>query len=330
MPNRSPFIFIAPLLLLPWAASPGTTSLAAEPYPSAPIKLVLPLASGGATDNLARIAGNAASARLGQPIVIENRPGGGGSIASNVVAKSSADGYTLLLANFATHAVAPSMFASLPYDPIQDFAPISLLASSPHVLLVNPDLDVHSVADLIALAKAKPGKLNYASSGIGSPLHLAGEYFNAKAGTEIVHVPYKSSVPALVDVMSGRVDMMFDNLSTGLPYVIGNKLRGLAVTSGQRSALAPDIPTVSESGLRDFETYGWWGILAPAKTPPEVVARLSAAFMAAMQTPEVKSMLIEQGYDPVGSDPAAFAVHIQREIAKWRPVIKATNITAGN
>jgi tripartite-type tricarboxylate transporter receptor subunit TctC len=314
--------------LLTFATFGAMSGARAESYPSAPIKLVLPLAAGGATDNLARIAGNAASAALGQPIIIENRPGGAGSIASNTVAKAKADGYTLLLANFATHAVAPTMLPSLPYDPIGDFTPIALLASSPHVLMVSNDTDIKSVAALIAAAKSSAGKLNFASSGVGSPLHLAGEYFNTKAGTDIVHVPYKSSVPALVDLMSGRVQMMFDNLSTGLPFVAGGKVRGLAVTSAKRSPLAPDLPTVAESGLPEFETYGWWGILAPANVPPEVVTKLSAAFMSAMKDSDVTKILIEQGYEPVGGDPAQFAKHIQSEIAKWRPVIQATNIAA--
>ncbi len=310
------------------AVAEPTSHARAESYPSAPIKLVLPLAAGGATDNLARIVGNAVSATLAQPIIIENRPGGGGSIASNAVAKAKADGYTLLLANFATHAVAPTMLPSLPYDPINDFTPIALLASSPHVLMVSNDTDVKTVADLVAAAKSSTSKLNFASSGVGSPLHLAGEYFNAKAGTNVVHVPYKSSVPALVDLMSGRVQMMFDNLSTGLPYVTSGKVRGLAVTSAKRSPLAPDLPTVIESGLPEFETYGWWGILAPANVPSEVVSKLSAAFMTAMNSPDVTKILIEQGYDPIGGDPAAFAKHIKSEITKWRPVIQATNIAA--
>lgn len=314
--------------LLTIAVSGAMSPACADPYPSAPIRLVLPLAAGGATDNLARIAGTAASAILGQPIIIENRPGGGGSIASNTVAKANADGYTLLLANFATHAVAPTMLPSLPYDPIGDFTSIALLASSPHVLMVSNDTNIKSVSDLIASAKSNSGKLNFASSGVGSPLHLAGEYFNAKAGTEIVHVPYKSSVPALVDLMSGRVQMMFDNLSTGLPYVADGRVRGLAVTSAKRSPLAPDLPTVTESGLPEFETYGWWGILAPANVPPEVVSKLSAAFMSAMKASDVRKVLIAQGYEPIGGDPASFAKHIKSEIAKWRPVIQATNIAA--
>ena len=325
MPVRLFLRCVASVLLLA-----STQAYASDPYPTTTIKLVLPLAPGGATDNLARVVGNVVSAALGQPIIIENRPGGAGSIASNLVAKANADGYTLLLANFATHAVAPTMFATLPYDPIGDFVPICLLASSPHILMVSNDLKVNSVAELIALAKARPGQLNYASSGIGSPLHLAGEYFNTKAGTTMVHVPYKSSPPALIDLMSGRVDVMFDNISTALPYVKSGKVRGLAVTSTERSPLAPDLPTVSESGLHGFETYGWWGVLAPARTPPEITAKLAAAFMTAMQAPEVKSILIEQGFVPIGGSPAMFSTHIQSEIEKWRPIIKAANIAVAD
>lgn len=298
----------------------------AEGYPQAPIKLVIPLASGGATEILARIAGTEASTTLGQPIIIENRPGASGTIASAMVAKAAPDGYTLLFANFATHAVAPTMFPSLRYEPIKDFAPVSYLASSPHLLLISSDLKVKSVSDLIALAKSMPGKLNYASSGVGSPLHLAGEYFNATAGVEIVHVPYKSSGPALIDLMSGRVQMMFDNLSTALPYVQSGKLRALAVTSNLRSPLAPDVPTVHESGLPGFETYGWWGVLAPAQTPPAALEKLTSAYMGAIKTPAVIAQLTKQGYIPVGSSPAAFAAHIKSEIAKWGPIIKSTGL----
>jgi tripartite-type tricarboxylate transporter receptor subunit TctC len=304
----------------------GCVESRAESFPTGPIKLVLPLAAGGATDNLARIVGTVASAKLGQPIIIENRPGAAGSIASSAVATAQADGYTLLLANFATHTVAPSAQIALSYDPVKDFAPVALLASSPHVLLVSNSVKAKSVAELVAMARSEPGKLNYASSGTGSPLHLAGEYFNATAGVQIVHVPYKSSAPALVDLMSGRVEMMFDNLSTALPYVADGKLRGLAVTSRARSPLAPDLPTVIESGLPGFETYGWWGVLAPAKAPQAVVDRLTAAFVAALNAPEVRSQLIAQGYDPIGGDAPALATHIEQEIARWRPVVRAANI----
>jgi tripartite-type tricarboxylate transporter receptor subunit TctC len=315
---------LAPLAAAFLIAQPASSL--AENYPQAPIKLIIPLAPGGATENLARIAGTEASATLGQPIIIENRPGAGGTIASAMVTKATPDGYTLLFANFATHAVAPTMFTSLRYDPIKDFAPVSYLASSPHLLLVSSDLQAQSVAELIALAKSTPGKLNYASSGVGSPLHLAGEYFNATAGTDIVHVPYKSSGPALIDLMSGRVQMMFDNISTALPYVQSGKLRALAVTSNQRSPLAPEVPTVAESGLAGFETYGWWGVLAPAQTPPAVIARLSSAYGGAIKNPGVVAQLNAQGYIPIGSGPAAFRAHIESEIAKWAPVIKSTGL----
>jgi len=329
---RSPAMTTRPFAiarLVPLVAAFLTIQIAAgfaDGYPQAPIKLVIPLASGGATEMLARIAGTEASATLGQPIVIENRPGASGTIASAMVAKAAPDGYTLLFANFATHAVAPTMFPSLRYDPIKDFTPISYLASSPHLLLVSSDLKAKSVTDLIALAKSMPGKLNYASSGVGSPLHLAGEYFNATAGVEIVHVPYKSSGPALIDLMSGRVQMMFDNLSTALPYVQSGKLRALAVTSNMRSLLAPDVPTVRESGLPGFETYGWWGVLAPAQTPPAALEKLTSAYRGAIKTPSVVAQLTKQGYIPVGSDPAAFATHIKSEIAKWGPIIKSTGL----
>jgi tripartite-type tricarboxylate transporter receptor subunit TctC len=302
----------------------------AESYPDRPITLVIPLAPGGATDSVARIVTTVASAKLGQPIVIENKPGGAGSIASNFVAKATADGYTLLLANFATHTVAPTMFATLPYDPIKDFVPVTLLASSPHVLMVSNALKVTTVKELIALAKQNPGKLNFASSGVGSPLHLAGEYFNAEAGVRIVHVPYKASPPALIDLMSGRVDMMFDNLITGLPYVNSGKVTALGVTSSKRSPLAPNLPTLEEAGLPGFETYGWWGILAPAQTPNTVITKLSAAFMEAMQSPEVTSALIAQGYEPIGAEGPAFAAYIQKEIQRWRPIIKSAGISEVN
>jgi tripartite-type tricarboxylate transporter receptor subunit TctC len=316
-------------MIVPCAAAfliAHATAAAAQAFPRAPIKLVIPLASGGATENLARIVGNEASAKLGQPIIIENRPGASGTIASAAVATATPDGYTLLFANFATHAVAPTMFPSLRYDPIKHFAPISLLASSPHLLLVSNAVKATSVTELIALARKSPRTLNYASSGVGSPLHLAGEYFNAQAGVEIVHVAYKSSGPALIDLMSGRVEMMFDNLTTALPYVQGGKMRALAVTSMQRSALAKDVPTVDEAGLKGFATYGWWGVLAPVQTPPAVVKQITAAFMAAMKVPSVVTQLTDQGYIPIGSDGAAFAAHINDEIAKWRPIIKSSGL----
>ena len=299
----------------------------ADTYPTGPIKLVLPLGAGGATDNLARISLAPVEAKFGQPLVIENRPGAGGSLASALVAQSAPDGQTLLFANFATHAVTPTLFTDLPYDPVKDFRPVTLIASQPHLVLVNNDLPVKTLAELIEYAKSNPGKLNFASAGVGSPLHLAAEYFKIKTGTDLVHVPYKSSAPALLDLIAGRVQVFFDNVSTGLPYVQSGKVRALAITSDRRSPLAPDIPTVAEAGLPDFETYGWWGIAAPAKTPPEIVEKLAAAYIEGLKSPEVAEKLGAQGYTIIASTPDEFAAYIDKEIAKWAPVIKAANIT---
>lgn len=307
-----------------------SSAKSADTYPSGPIKLVLPLGAGGATDNLARISSAPVEAKLGQPIVIENRPGAGGSLASALVAQSPPDGQTLLFANFATHAVTPTLFTNLTYDPVKDFKPVTLIASQPHLVLVNNDLPVKTLAELIDYAKQNPGKLNFASAGVGSPLHLAAEYFKLKTGTDLVHVPYKSSAPALLDLIAGRVQVFFDNVSTGLPYVQSGKVRALAITSAKRSPLAPDVPTAAEAGLPDFETYGWWGVAAPAKTPPEVVEKLSATYIAGLKTPEVADKLASQGYTVIASSPSEFEDYIKKEITKWEPVIKAAKLTPTN
>ncbi len=251
-------------------------------------------------------------------------------LASALVAQSPPDGQTLLFANFATHAVTPTLFTNLTYDPIKDFKPVTLIASQPHLVLVNNDLPVKTLAELIEYAKKNPGKLNFASAGVGSPLHLAGEYFKIKTGTDLVHVPYKSSAPALLDLIAGRVQVFFDNVSTGLPYVQSGKVRALAITSAKRSPLAPDIPTAAEAGLPGFETYGWWGIAAPAKTPPEVIEKLSATYIAGLKTPEVADKLASQGYTIIASSPAEFEDYIKKEITKWEPVIRAAKLTPTN
>ncbi len=311
-------------------AATAAFAQSADTYPSAPIKLVLPLGAGGATDNLARISSGPVETKFGQPIVIENRPGAGGSLASAVVAQSEPNGQTLLFANFATHAVTPTLFTNLSYDPVKDFKPVTLIASQPHFVLVNPDLGINTLAELIDYAKKNPGKLNFASAGVGSPLHLAAEYFKIKAGVDLVHVPYKSSAPALLDLIAGRVQVFFDNVSTALPHVQAGKLKALAITSAKRSPLAPEIPTVAEAGLQDFETYGWWGVAAPAKTPPAVIAKLNAAYVEALKSPEVSTKLASQGYDVIASTPEEFEAYIGKEIAKWAPVIKAANLSPTN
>lgn len=316
---RLPALVFGLLALLPLPAGAQNAS----GFPSLPIKLVLPLAAGGATDTLARISSGAAEASLGQSVIIENRPGAGGSLAATSVVKASADGYTLLFANFATHTVAPRLLKSVTYDALKDFAPVTLVASQPHVLLVNRELGLNSVAELIAYAKQHPGKLNYGSSGVGSPLHLAGEYFKAKAGIELVHVAYKASGPALMDMIAGRIEVMFDNLSTGLPYAQSGQLKAIAVTSSVRSPLAPDVPTMIEAGLPDFETYGWWGVAAPASTPAAIVSKISDAYRRGLADPAVARKLSEQGFTVIGSDPETFQSFVERDIARWSPVIKA-------
>jgi tripartite-type tricarboxylate transporter receptor subunit TctC len=307
-------------MTVPAYASPG--------FPSKPIRLVLPLAPGGATDVLARTVGREVTQQVGQSIVIDNRPGAGGIVASELVAKSSGDGYTLLFANFATHAVTPTLFPKLGFDPVKSFIAISLLASQPHVLLISPGLPVKSVADLVRMSKTPGSKVNYASSGVGSPLHLAGELFRERSGANIAHVPYKSSGPALVDLTAGSIEMMFDNISTGLPFAVSGKVRALAVTSQKRSPLAPDLPTVSELGIRNFETYGWWGVLAPSATPPAIVKRLEELYSAASKADAVIAALGGQGFTMVGSSGAEFSRHIDDEIRKWRPVIQGAGLNA--
>lgn len=300
-----------------------TAALGQSSFPSAPLKLVVPLAPGGATDTLARVTSSAAEAILGQSVVIENRPGAGGSLAATAVIKAPGDGYTLLFANFATHTVAPRLLKAVTYDPLRDFAPVTLLASQPHVLLVNKDLGINSLADLVARAKSNPGKLNYGSSGVGSPLHLAGEYLKERAALDLVHVSYRASGPALMDMIAGRIEIMFDNLSTGLPYVQSGQLKAIAVTSAARSPLAPDLPTMIEAGLPDFETYGWWGIAAPASTPPEIVAKISDAYRRGLMDQYVDRKLSEQGFTVLGSDPLSFQAFVEKDIARWRSAIQA-------
>lgn len=242
-------------------------------------------------------------------------------MAAGSVMRASADGYTLLFANFATHTVAPRLLKAVTYDPLKDFAPVTLLASQPHVLLVNKALGVNTLAELIAYAKKEPGKLNFGSSGVGSPLHLAGEYFKEKAGLDLVHVPYKASGPALMDMIAGRIEIMFDNLSTGLPYAQSGQLKAIAITSAARSQLAPDVPTMIEQGLADFETYGWWGIAAPATTSPETVKKISDAYRGGLSDPDVVRKLSDQGFTVIGSDPAAFQAFIEKDISRWASVI---------
>jgi tripartite-type tricarboxylate transporter receptor subunit TctC len=305
----------------------GARDVIAQGYPAHPVKFVVPYPAGGAADILARVVGQKLSERLGQPVVIDNRPGAGTAIGSELVAKAPADGYTILMGTVSSHAINPALNTHVGYDPIKDFAPISPVASLPFILDVHPAVPANSVAELIALAKAHPGKLNFASAGNGTSNHLAGELFKSMAGIDIVHVPYRGSAPALSDVIAGQVTMMFDLTITSLPQIQAKQVKALAITTPKRSALAPDLPTVAESGLPGYAVDAWFGVFAPAGTPMPIVDRLNADTVAAMSLPDVRERLAGQGAEPLTSTPAAFADFVRSEAAKWQKVIRESGAT---
>lgn len=306
------------------ATAPAALSQGAASYPSKPVRLVVPFPPGGTTDILARAVAQKLSEAWGQQAIVDNRPGAGGNIGSDLVAKAAPDGYTLLMGTVGTHAINPSLYTKMPYDHVKDFAPVILVAGVPNVLVVNPSVPVNSVKDLIAYAKANPDKLNFASSGNGTSIHLSGELFRTMTGVQITHVPYKGSSPALTDLMGGQVQLMFDNLPSSLQFIKAGKLKALAVTSTARSAALPDVPTLAESGLPGFEASSWFGVLAPAGTPPDIVARINGAIGAWLATPEAKDKLMSQGAIAAGGTPDEFAKHIAAETAKWAKVVKAS------
>lgn len=295
----------------------------ANDYPNKPVKLVVPYPPGGPTDIVARVVAQKLQEQMGQSFFIENRPGAGANIGAEAVARSPADGYTLVVATTA-HAINPSLFAKLSYSITKDFAPISQLTSGPLVIVTNPATPANNVKELIALAKSKQSGLNYASSGNGQSTHLSAELFNAMGGVKMAHVPYKGSAPALTDVMGGQADLMFDTMLSSMPHVKAGKLKALAVTSSQRSPSAPGIPTVAESGLPGYEAIAWNGLLAPAGTPKEVVDRLSAELKKVLDNPEVAQRFEAQGFAAAWSTPTAYAGFLQAEVDKWGKVVKAS------
>ena len=294
-------------------------------YPDHPIKVVNGFAAGGGSDILLRTIIPAISENLGQQIIVEYRTGAGGNLAMEAVAKAAPDGYTLLMGTPGL-ATNPSLYANLPFDPHKAFAPISLVGTVPNVLVVNPELPAKSVSELVALAKRTPGKLNYASPGVGTSLHLAGELFKLDTGTDIVHVAYKGGSQAQTDVMGGQVQMMFNVLPSALPLVQGGKLRPLAVTGPHRAESLPDVPTMIEAGVPGYTALTWNGLLAPAGTPPEVIARLNDAIVKAMRSPQMKERLAKIGQDVAWSTPAEFGSFLRDETAKWSKVIRASGI----
>ena len=316
--------FLAALAVLAMAGT--APAQAQESFPDKPIRLVVPFAAGGSTDLVARVVAQAMGDRLGQQMVVENRGGAGGNLGATAVAEADPDGYTILMGTIATHALSASLYAEPPFDPEKDFAPIVLLVTVPNVLTVNKDYPVKTVKELIARLKEHPGEEVYSSSGNGTPLHLSGQLFMSMTGTEMVHVPYKGSGPALVDAISGAVPINFDNLPSSTGFIKSGALRALAVTTKTRAAIFPDVPTMEEAGVPGYETNTWNALFAPAGTPPEAVAKLNAAANAALVDPEVKKRLADVGAETVGGTPAQLAAHVTAEIARWRPVIKAANV----
>jgi tripartite-type tricarboxylate transporter receptor subunit TctC len=296
-----------------------------QTWPSRPVRIIVPFPSGGSADTLARLIGQKLTEPLGQPMVVENKPGAGGNIGTDAVAHSAPDGYTILLTP-SSFASQPSLYTNLTWDPIKDFTPVALIASQPHILVVNPALPAHSVQELIALAKSKPGQLSYASGGVGATNHLTGELFKRLTGTDIVHVPYRGNPLAVVDVINGQVAMMFDFMITGLPHVKEGRLRALAVTGAHRSPQVPDLPTLIESGFPEGEASAWFAILAPTGTPPTIVRRLNTELNLALKQKDVLARLDTLGAEPMGGSPEAAATLLRSEITKWAGVIKAANI----
>ncbi|WP_341989113.1 tripartite tricarboxylate transporter substrate binding protein [Azorhizobium sp. AG788] len=295
-----------------------------ETYPNRPIRLVVPFAAGGSTDIVARIIAAKMGDILKQPVVVDNRGGAGGNLGAAAVARAAPDGYTVLMGTVATHAINPALYTKMPYDPVKDFAPVSLLVNVPNVVIVHPSLNVKTTAELIALLKANPDKYDYASSGVGTPLHLSGALFESMAGVKMVHVPYKGAGPAMLDLVGGQVKIMFDNLPSAIGHIRKGSVVGLAITTKERSPAAPDLPTVSESGLPGYETYSWNAIFAPAGTPMAIIDILAKAGAQAVADPEVQAKLADLSAVTVGSTPDQLAAHVKSELAKWGPVVKAS------
>ena len=301
--------------------------VAAQPWPTKPIKWVVPFAPGGTTDILARTIGEKLSVTLGQPIIVENKPGAGGGVGAEQVAKSPPDGYTIMGGTISTHAINASLYKNLPYDPVRDFAPITLIVRVPNMLVVNPDVPAKDVRELIALLKANPGKYSFASSGNGTSQHLSGELFKVMTGVEMQHVPYRGSPPALADVVGGQVTMTFDNITTAWPLVKGGKLRALAVTTAKRSPIAPDVPTLAESGLAGYEIGSWQGVFAPAGVTAEIVKRFNAEIVRIVNAPDVRQKLVDMGAEPASNTPEEFAAMVKTEVAKWADVVRKSGAT---
>ena len=314
--------------LLAIALACGGATWAQGNYPSRPVRLIVPFPPGGATDLVARAVGERLQAALGQPIIVDNRAGASGNLGMGEAVRAAPDGYTLVLGAPQTLTINPQLFANLQFNPQKDLAPIVVIASVPNVLMVNNTVPVKSARELVALAKQKPGKLNYGSSSIGGTPHLSSELFKSMTGTSILHVPYRGSAPALQDLIGGHIDMMFDNLPAALPQIRAGTVRALAVTTLKRSAAAPELPTLDESAIKGFESEGWFALLAPAGTPQPILERINAEVNKALATPEFRERLQQAGADPVGGSIEQFRQRITQETQRWSRVIKFANIKA--
>jgi len=321
--SRRPFLLAA--LALAAAAPFGAY---AQAYPAKPITVIVPFAAGGTTDILARVIGQALNKELGQSVIVDNRAGAGGNIGAQLAAKAAPDGYTLFMGTVGTHAINQSLYRKMPFDPVKDFAPLTRVAMVPNLLVAHPSKPYKTVKELIAYAKANPGKVNFGSSGSGSSIHLSGELFNALAKVDMVHVPYKGSAPAVSDLIGGQIDIMFDNMPSAIQHVRAGKLRPLAVTTARRAPELPEVPTIAEAGVPGYEATSWFGMFAPAGTPAPVVARLNGALVKVLADPEVKKKLAEQGAEPYSEKPEQFAEFIRKETAKWSKVVKDSGASA--
>jgi tripartite-type tricarboxylate transporter receptor subunit TctC len=319
---------LSAVLVLALGAS-ATTAMAqgaAAGFPSRPIKIIVPFSPGGATDVLARMFGQELSKAWGQPVVVENKPGAGGNIGAEAGAKAAPDGHTLLLVAAGFMAVSPSLYPKLPFDPVKDYAPVTLLVTAPLLLAVHPSVPAKTVKEFIELARSQPGKISIGNGGTGTAQHLGGEYFTSTAGITVIHVPYKGSAPATTDLLSGQVNAMLDNMVTLIPHVKSGRLRALGVSALQRAPNLPEVPTIAESALPGFETGTWYGIVAPAGTPPEIVAKLNAEMVRGVRAPEIAAKLIDMGLAPAGNTPEQFSAMIKAEIAKYATIVKQAGI----
>jgi tripartite-type tricarboxylate transporter receptor subunit TctC len=319
---------VVTLIAVPLALAALQSDALAANYPDKPIRMLVGFAPGGGTDTTARTIAQPLSEALGQQVVVDNRPGAAGNIAADIASKSPPDGYTLLMGTIAALAINPSLYKSLPFDPIKDFEPVTLAVSSTNVLAVHPSVAAKNVRELIALAKAQSGKLSYGSSGIGGAGHLAGVLFDNMAGTTTVHIPYKGGAPAMIALISGEVQMVFATAETAVPQIKTGKIRALGVTMAKRTALLPDLPTIAEAGVPGYEANNWYGILLPAKTPRAIIDRLSRESVKVLNSPVIKEQLFRQGLDASPSTPQEFSAYIKSEMAKWAKVVKASGAKA--